>query len=254
MNNNMNKKEITIINFYGFANLIAPEELMPKILLLARKKSIKGTIILAKEGFNGGISGVNEDLFDLMTLIAKETNSALDEINYKINTCDYHPFEKLKVKLKKEIVAMGIDKIDIENYKGKYLEPKDWDNFISKDDVIMIDTRNNYEVDFGTFNNSINPNTNNFKEFPIWAKMNIESLKNKKIAMFCTGGIRCEKSTAYLATLGAKEVYHLKGGILQYLEDTKNINNNWSGSCFVFDDRISVDNSLKPSKEFSISV
>ena len=251
MSNDVNGNEITIINFYGFTNIQSPEELMPKILLLARRKSIKGTIIIAKEGFNGGISGAREHLFSLMELVAKETKCPFDEINYKINMCNYHPFEKLKVKIKKEIVTMGVADIDINNYKGRYLETKDWDDFISQDNVVTIDTRNNYEVHLGTFNNSINPGTNTFKDFPRWAKLNFKSLENKKVAMFCTGGIRCEKSTAYLKTLGVDEVYHLRGGILQYLEDTKNANNYWKGDCFVFDDRISVDNDLKPNKDNS---
>lgn len=248
-----NANEITIINFYGFTNIPSPKELMPKILLLARRKSIKGNIIIANEGFNGGISGNKENLFLLMNLIAKETNFLLENINYKINFCGYHPFEKLKVKIKKEIVIMGVGDIDINNYKGKYLNSKDWDDFIAQDDVITIDTRNNYEVERGTFVNSINPNTNTFKDFPKWAKHNLEFLHNKKVAMFCTGGIRCEKSTTYLKTLGVNEVYHLKGSILQYLEDTGNINNYWQGDCFVFDDRISVDNELRPLKESGLS-
>jgi UPF0176 protein len=241
--------KITVLNFYSFCNLVNLEEIMPKILLLGRKKSIKGTIILAQEGFNGGVSGEYENVFLLLELLAKISNIKLEAINYKINYCDYHPFDKLKVKVKSEIVQMGCSNIDVNKHKGQYLDAAEWDDFIQQKDVIAVDTRNDYEVELGTFANSINPKTATFKEFPKWADAQMDTLKGKKIAMFCTGGIRCEKSTSYLKMLGAQEVYHLKGGILQYLEDTQNKNNLWQGECFVFDNRMAVDDNLAPSKD-----
>ena len=145
----------------------------------------------------------------------------MKEISVKVNYCDKQPFTKVKVKLKKEIVALKYSDLDVENLKGEYIETKDWDDFIKSDDVITIDTRNNYEVKVGTFEGSVDPKTETFREFPEWTKQNLDMLKDKKVAMFCTGGIRCEKSTALLKDMGVKEVFHLKGGILQYLEDTK---------------------------------
>lgn len=237
--------KIGVISFYSFVNIDEPEILIPKILLVAKKKYIKGTIIVAHEGFNGSISGKEDDLYSLVERLRKLTNPK--DINIKINYCDHQPFSKIKVKLKNEIVSLKQGRMDVENLKGEYVEPKDWDQFISRNDVIVIDTRNSYEIKAGTFEGSIDPNTETFREFPDWAEANSELLKGKKIAMCCTGGIRCEKSTAYMKTLGYTDVYHLRGGILQYLEDTKNINGTWKGDCFVFDDRGAVSCDLSPS-------
>jgi UPF0176 protein len=154
----------------------------------------------------------------------------------------------MKVRLKKEIVRMGVEDMDVSQ-AGAYIEGKDWDQFISSPDVVVIDTRNHYEIGIGTFEGAINPQTKRFRQFPEWAKNWSQDVlpQNKKIAMFCTGGIRCEKSTAYMKSLGFDEVYHLKGGILQYLEDTKNSNGKWKGECFVFDERVAVGKDLTPT-------
>ena len=244
----MHQDVITVLNFYSFVGIESPEMLIPKILLIGRKKSIKGTILLAKEGFNGGISGAQEDVELLVENLRKITGA--EDINVKINYAPSHPFRKLKVKIKKEIVTMGIEDLNIDAFKGRYVEPKDWDTLISRDDVVLVDTRNDYEVEIGTFENAIDPKTATFREFPKWVQSNRDALDGKVIAMCCTGGIRCEKSTAYLKSLGYEEVYHLKGGILQYLEDTKNANHKWNGECFVFDDRRAVDDSLAPVTEY----
>ncbi|WCR56667.1 MAG: hypothetical protein PG979_000724 [Rickettsia asembonensis] len=143
---------------------------------------------------------------------------------------------------------MNVEDLNVDLFKGEYIEPKDWDEFITKQNVIVIDTRNDYEVEVGTFKSAINPNTKTFKQFPAWVQQNQELLKGKKIAMVCTGGIRCEKSTSLLKSIGYDEVYHLKGGILQYLEDTQNKNNLWQGECFVFDDRRAVVDDLSPAE------
>lgn len=234
----LNDVKIVILSFYSFVDIENCEILLPKILLIGKKKRIKGTILLASEGFNGSISGNKEDVMLLLNEIIKLTSAI--NINVKVNYADIHPFQKLKVKLKKEIITMGVGSLNIDELRGKYINTHDWDNFIMTDDVIVIDTRNDYEVETGCFKNAINPKTISFREFPNWAKNNLHLLQNKKVAMYCTGGIRCEKSTSYLKQLGFDQVYHLKGGILQYLEDTKNKNNLWKGQCFVFDDRITV--------------
>lgn len=244
----MYKDKIAILNSYAFVNIENTEELMLKILRLSTRKAMKGTVILAQEGFNLGISGSLENVKSLIELIAKETGIDHEKINNKLNYSDVHPFEKLKVKIKSEIVQMGVFDMNTSELAGKYIETKNWDDFIGEPNVILIDTRNDYEVSEGSFTNSVNPKTNSFREFPSWARENQNLFENKKVAMFCTGGIRCEKSTAFLKTLGVNEVYHLKGGILQYLEDTQNINNNWQGGCFVFDDRRLVDKDLAPVK------
>ncbi|MCF8462782.1 MAG: rhodanese domain-containing protein [Rickettsiaceae bacterium] len=244
----MYQDKIAILNSYAFVAITNVDELMLKILRISFQKCIKGTVILAEEGFNLGVSGSYENVNLLLELIAKETGIASENINSKLNYSDVHPFEKLKVKIKKEIVQMGVLGMKTSELSGEYIEPKYWDDFIAQNDVVLVDTRNDYEVSEGTFANSLNPKTSAFREFPLWAKENKKILENKKVAMFCTGGIRCEKSTAFLKTIGISEVYHLKGGILQYLEDTQNINNNWSGDCFVFDERRLVDKNLAPVK------
>ena len=240
---------VAVLSFYSFVNIAQPEILLPKILLITKKKYVRGTIILAKEGFNGSISSTTEEHLHLVIKALKELTNPTD-ISIKVNYCSTQPFSKIKVKLKNEIVSMKAGEIDVETLKGKYVETSDWDRFIQRSDVIVVDTRNSYEIKAGTFKGALDPHTESFREFPEWARNNIELFKNKKIAMFCTGGIRCEKSTAYMKALGYEEVYHLKGGILQYLEDTKNENGVWEGNCFVFDDRGAVDSDLLPSEGY----
>lgn len=238
--------KIAVTSFYSFVNLKDIEILQPKIMLIALRKYIKGTILLAKEGFNGSFSGPQENIEHVLKEIIKLTNAS--DISVKTNYCNKHPFEKLKVKLKKEIVTLGIGELDVENLKGEYLSAEEWDEYLAKEDVVVIDTRNDYEVAIGTFKGAIDPKTPTFREFPQWVDDNKEKLKDKTILMCCTGGIRCEKSTAYMKHLGYEKVYHLKGGILQYLEDSNNKNQMWNGDCFVFDDRRAVTEELKPSE------
>ena len=245
-----NNPDIAILSFYSFVNIKNVEILLQKILLIGKKKRVRGTILIATEGFNGSISGEESILRLIVDEIAKLTNAT--DVNIKVNYADTHPFQKLKVKIKPEIISMGLGILDVQNLKGEYIEPADWDEFISRKDVILVDTRNNYEVEAGTYKGAVNPNTDTFKQFPKWAADNKELFENKKIAMVCTGGIRCEKSTAYMKKIGFKEVYHLKGGILQYLEDTKNSNNLWQGECFVFDDRRAVDDDLAPAQGYRL--
>lgn len=239
--------KISILSFYSFVNICEKDILLSKILLISKKKFVKGTILLATEGFNGSICGSAENVKLVLDNLIELTGAT--DINVKENFSNTMPFDKMKVKLKKEIVTLGIEDIDPKHFKGTYIETKDWDEFIRKEEVILIDTRNDYEVEIGSFEGAVNPSTETFRELPKWISENIDNLKNKKVAMYCTGGIRCEKSTALLRKLGHSEVYHLKGGILQYLEDTKNVNNLWKGNCFVFDNRMSVDINLNPETE-----
>ncbi len=171
----------------------------------------------------------------------------LADLEWKESFAEYKPFEKMKIRLKKEIVRMGVDDLDI-NERGTYVEPEEWDDIISDPEVVVVDTRNDYEISLGHFKGAVNPHTHEFRTFPKWARDNLDPVRNRKVAMYCTGGIRCEKSTALLKQAGFEEVYHLKGGILQYLEDTKNKNGMWEGSCFVFDERIAVNEMLEPEE------
>lgn len=240
--------KVAVLSFYSFVNIADTAILQPQILLAAKRKYVNGTVLLASEGFNGSISGPEENLHFIIAEIKKLTGAK--EINVKVNYCDKAPFSKMKVKLKKEIVALKFGDLDVENLKGEYIDGKDWSDFIRRDDVVTIDTRNDYEVKVGTFKGAVDPKTSTFSSFPQWTKDNMELFKGKKVAMFCTGGIRCEKSTALLKDLGVEDVYHLNGGILQYLEDTKNESGAWKGECFVFDDRGAVSSDLSPSEGF----
>jgi UPF0176 protein len=240
--------QIAVVSFYSFVDIAEPEILLPKIVLFGKKKYVRGTILIASEGFNGSISGTKESADLLVEEIVKL--SLAKEVNIKTNYCDKHPFQKLMVKLKKEIIAMKVENLVVDELKGEYVEASQWDNFISQEDVVLVDTRNDYEVSVGTFSKAINPGIETFRQFPAWVEANKKDLVGKKVAMYCTGGIRCEKSTSYLRKLGFTEIYHLKGGILQYLEETGNRNNLWQGKCFVFDDRRAVNNDLSPAIGF----
>ncbi|MEX2320978.1 MAG: rhodanese-related sulfurtransferase, partial [Saccharospirillum sp.] len=169
-------------------------------------------------------------------------------LSHKESFCDEMPFYRTKVKLKKEIVTMGVEGIDPLNVAGTYVKPEDWNALISDPDVVLVDTRNAYEVAIGTFENALNPHTQTFREFPDYVKQNLDPAKHKKVAMFCTGGIRCEKSTAYLKEQGFNEVYHLEGGILKYLEQVPEAESKWQGECFVFDNRVTVKHGLEPGR------
>jgi len=213
-------------------------------------KSLKGTILLAQEGINGTISGKENDILEFHKFIKKDQkfSDVFKNLEYKSSWSNENPFYRMKVRLKKEIVALGLPEVSPAIKVGKYVKPEDWNSLINDPEVILIDTRNNYEVDIGTFNNAINPKTTSFREFPQYVKKNLKSKKNKKIAMFCTGGIRCEKASSYMLENGFKEVYHLQGGILKYLEEVPKEKSLWQGECFVFDQRIAVTNELKEGR------
>jgi UPF0176 protein len=204
---------------------------------------VKGTILLALEGLNGTISGSKASIDGVIQFL--QDDGRFDNLEIKFSYSEAIPFKRLKVKLKKEIVTLGVEHIDPLSSVGTYIAPQDWNSLISDPDVVLIDTRNNYEYEIGSFKGAINPNTETFREFPTYTKDNLEQYRGKKVAMFCTGGIRCEKSTAYLKSQGFDTVYHLHGGILKYLEEVDEDQSLWEGECFVFDDRVAVKHNLE---------
>jgi UPF0176 protein len=234
---------IIIASFYKFVPLVDFESLREPMLTAMREIGIKGTIILAAEGVNGSFAGTPEQMNRFYQYMHSE--SRFSDLNFKETYDNTNPFEKAKVKLRKEIVTMGIQNVDAINNAGTYLSPEEWHEFIKDPEVIVIDTRNDYEYELGTFKNAINPNTENFREFPEYVEQQLSNKKDKKIAMFCTGGIRCEKSTAYLKEQGFTQVYHLKDGILNYMQAFPTEESLFEGQCFVFDDRVAVDKKLQ---------
>ena len=228
---------------YKFVTLPHYAALRGLLLKTMTDNQVFGTLLLASEGINGTVSGTREGVDCLLSWLAQQPG--LDNIDSKESYHSEIPFYRTKVKLKKEIVTMGVEGIDPKKSVGTYVKPADWNALISDPDVLLVDTRNDYEVEIGTFANAVNPNTKTFREFPAWAEQNLDPSKTKKIAMFCTGGIRCEKSTAYMKEQGFDEVYHLQGGILKYLEEVPKDQTLWQGECFVFDNRVAVDHDLK---------
>lgn len=235
-------EKCVIASFYKFVSLPDFESLREPMLIKMREFNILGTIILALEGINGSFAGKHADMHLFYDFMHSDTRLA--DLNFKETFDPHNPFEKAKVKLRKEIVTMGIKQVDPTVSSGTYLSPEQWHEFIQDPNVIVIDTRNDYEFELGTFKNAINPTTGNFREFPEYVKKHLLDKKDKKIAMCCTGGIRCEKSTAYLKEQGFEQVYHLKDGILNYLETIPQDESLWEGACFVFDDRVAVDHQL----------
>lgn len=230
---------------YKFVTLPNFEEMRPALKDFMESRSIRGTILLALEGLNGTVSGTQKDIDALLAYLNKDTRIA--PISHKFSWHEAQPFYRTKVKLKKEIVTMGVEGIDPLKTVGTYVAPKDWNALISDPNVTVVDTRNDYEIEIGTFKDAINPQTSSFREFPDYVAKELDPAKHKKVAMFCTGGIRCEKSTAYLKEQGFDEVYHLEGGILQYLEDVPKEESLWEGDCFVFDNRVAVNHDLAKS-------
>jgi UPF0176 protein len=231
---------------YKFADLDQHESLRQPLLDAMRAQGVRGSILLAREGINGTIAGTREGIDRVLAYI--QSDPRLAELSLKESSCDKLPFSRTKVKLKKEIVTMGVDGIDPNLIVGTYVKPQDWNELISDPNVTVIDTRNTYEVELGTFEHAVDPDIENFRQFPQYMNDQLDPDKHKRVAMFCTGGIRCEKSTAYLKARGFKEVYHLQGGILKYLEEVPESESLWHGECFVFDSRVSVDHDLEPGR------
>lgn len=234
--------EIVVAAFYKFAKLPEFKQLQAPFLEFCLSVNINGTILLAEEGVNGTVAGSRDSIDSLMAFI--KTEPRLHDIDHKESFTNEPPFDRMKVKLKKEIVPLGVSTVDPNELVGTYVSPEDWNELISDPEVIIVDTRNDYEVDIGTFKNAIDPKTKRFRDFPAFVSDNLDPDKHKKVAMFCTGGIRCEKASSYMLQQGFKEVFHLKGGILKYLEKIPADKSLWNGECFVFDQRIAVGNGL----------
>lgn len=232
----------TVAALYHFTAFDNPAALQGPLEALCVEKGITGTLLLAKEGINGTIAGDQNGIDAVIAHIKAMPGCA--DFEWKESTASEQPFARMKVRLKKEIVTMGQPDVDPRAVVGQYVSPQDWNELISSPDVAIIDTRNDYEVAIGTFEGAIDPKTKSFREFPQWWEENKDRFHNKRIAMFCTGGIRCEKSTNFLRQQGVEEVYHLKGGILKYLEEMPQENSLWNGECFVFDRRVSVGHGL----------
>ena len=233
----------TVCALYQFVRLDDFEAFRTPLRELMVELEVKGTILLALEGLNGTISGSKASIDGVIQFL--QDDGRFDNLEIKFSHSETTPFKRLKVKLKKEIVTLGVEHIDPLSSVGTYIAPQDWNALISDPDVVLIDTRNNYEYEIGSFKGAINPNTETFREFPTYTKDNLEQYRGKKVAMFCTGGIRCEKSTAYLKSQGFDTVYHLQGGILKYLEEMDEEQSLWEGECFVFDDRVAVKHNLE---------
>jgi UPF0176 protein len=233
---------IVIAALYRFVQLDNYAQLRQPLLELMREQRVRGTLLLAAEGINGTVAGRQAGIDRLLEYLRADPR--LRDIDCKLSYDAEMPFHRSRVKLKREIVTMGVDGIDPAN-AGSYVSPADWNALISDPAVTLIDTRNDYESSIGSFVDSIHPNTGSFRDFPAFVRQRLDPRRHRKIAMFCTGGIRCEKSTAYLREQGFDEVYHLKGGILKYLEEIPQEESLWQGECFVFDNRVSVDHALQ---------
>ena len=228
---------------YRFARLDNFADLKAPLAAFCCGRGIKGTLLLAREGINGTVAGSEEAIIALIDHLNAIPELAGLEVKYSV-AADM-PFHRMKVRLKKEIVTMGVEDVDPRHSVGTYVEARDWNALISDPDTILIDTRNDYEVAIGTFQGAVDPATQSFRAFPQWVRDHRDDLDGRKVAMFCTGGIRCEKATAYVKSLGFEEVFHLRGGILKYLEDVPADESLWQGECFVFDDRVSVKHGLE---------
>jgi UPF0176 protein len=233
----------TVVTFYKFVSLTDLETRRESLRKYCQAREIKGTILLATEGINGTIAGKQKAIAELVTYLKSDRNLA--DLEFKESTAKSMPFARLKVKIKSEIVTLGVPEIDPNQRVGTYVRPQEWNHIISDPEVTVIDTRNDYEVEIGSFKGAVDPKTQSFREFPQYIAENIDPQQHPKVAMFCTGGIRCEKASSYLLSQGFKEVYHLQGGILKYLEQVPSEESLWEGECFVFDERVAVRSRLE---------
>ena len=233
---------IVVAALYKFVTLSDFEALREPLLETLKTHHLKGTLLLAEEGINGTVAGSREGIDGLLSWL--KTDPRFAGIEHKESYCDELPFYRTKVKLKKEIVTLGVPAADPSRQVGHYVEPQDWNALIADPEVLVIDTRNDYEVAIGSFEGAVNPRTTSFREFPNHVRAHYDPTLHKKVAMFCTGGIRCEKASSYMLGEGFDEVYHLKGGILSYLEQVPEEQSLWRGDCFVFDNRVTVRHDL----------
>tara|TARA_R110001592_G_scaffold50620_6_gene156446 strand:+ start:1671 stop:2621 length:951 start_codon:yes stop_codon:yes gene_type:complete len=234
--------QFVVAALYKFVSLPDYHEMREPLLDVCLQAGVKGTILLAAEGVNGTIAGSRQGVDTVLSYM--RADSRLADLSHKESFDKSQPFYRTKVKLKKEIVTMGVDGIDPNDVVGSYVKPADWNALISDPEVLLIDTRNDYEVEIGSFRGAVDPKTTSFREFPDYVREHYDPQKHKKVAMFCTGGIRCEKASAFMKHEGFEEVYHLEGGILKYLEEVPEPESLWQGECFVFDNRVSVTHGL----------
>ena len=244
------EEKYIVAAFYKFVPLKNLRELKSCLYDLCKNLDIFGTILLAPEGINGTIAGTQTSIKNIFNWLRKQSTFCDLEVKYSEDISI--PFHRLKVRLKKEIVTMGKRGVNPNAMVGTYVQPKDWNSLIKNENTVIIDTRNHYEVEIGTFDNALNPKTNSFREFPAWVTNTLEKMPNinkkSRIAMFCTGGIRCEKATSFLKEQGYQHVFHLEGGILKYCEELTGKENLWKGECFVFDNRVSLKKNLEPGE------
>jgi UPF0176 protein len=234
--------EVVVAALYKFVSLPDFRQLREPLLDECLAAGTQGTLLLAEEGINGTIAGSRGAIDRVLAWLRRDPRLA--DLEHKESCDDHLPFYRMKVKLKREIVTMGVPGVNPNVRVGTYVEPEAWNALIEDPDVLLIDTRNHYEVAIGTFRGAVDPQTTSFRDFPEYVRANLDPLKQKKVAMFCTGGIRCEKASAFMLGEGFEEVYHLKGGILKYLEAIQPERSAWQGECFVFDNRVSVDHAL----------
>ena len=234
---------IVVAALYKFVTLEDFHEMREPLLDACMAAGARGTILLAQEGINGTIAGTREAIDQVLAYL--RSDSRLADLEHKESFDDHMPFYRMKVKLKREIVTMGVEGIDPNSLVGTYVAPADWNDLVNDPEVLLIDTRNDYEYGIGTFRGAIDPHTESFRDFPEYVRSHLDPDKHKKIAMFCTGGIRCEKASAFMLKEGFAEVYHLQGGILKYLEEVPAQESTWEGECFVFDNRVAVDHKLQ---------
>ncbi len=237
---------ILVTALYHFTPLPDFRELREPFREKARSLGIKGSILLAEEGINGTIAGEEKNLREFLSYLREDNR--LSTLSLKESWAEEMPFVRLKVRLKNEIVTIGIPQIDPTKKVGTYVSPSEWNELIQQDNVLLLDTRNDYEIELGSFPGAVNPKTDSFREFPEWVRTQKELKKKPRVAMYCTGGIRCEKASSFLLEEGFEEVYHLKGGVLKYLEEVPQEDSLWEGECYVFDHRVSVNHDLEPGK------
>lgn len=235
---------VTVATFYKFVTLENCTELQRSLQTLCEKLHIQGTLLLAEEGLNATVSGAANSISQLLDWLRSDPRFA--DLAAKFSTATAHPFGRLKVKVKPEIVTLGRPEANPNEQVGTYVSPAQWNEIIADPEVVLVDARNDYEVNIGTFKGAINPQTDSFRQLPDYLTTHLNPQQHQKVAMFCTGGIRCEKATAYLLKQGFQQVYHLQGGILKYLEEVPETDSLWEGECFVFDERVAVGHGLQP--------
>ena len=238
--------DIVVAALYKFVTLEDFRELREPLLDACLAAGTRGTLLLAREGINGTIAGTRQGIDDVLAYLRSDPRLA--SLEHKESCDEEMPFYRMKVKLKKEIVTMGVEGIDPNKRVGTYVRPRDWNTLVNDPDVLLIDTRNDYEVGIGSFRGAVDPHTENFRDFPAYVRKHLDPQQHKKVAMFCTGGIRCEKASAFMLNEGFEEVYHLEGGILKYLEEIPESESTWEGECFVFDSRVAVDHQLEKGR------